>query len=171
MKKIYIIVLSLILILSFVLLPNWGYGKPNLEKHAREEMCVDDHWDGVMAIHDSIAAFLFYDETGWNYTYVLFINWPTPYSLGYFFSSGGCTGDELLGVVKYENNLSGEVVYLSMNQQSVDFVTIETNGVISTLNIDPTKPFAISANRNENYTFYSQDGQEISCMDSGLSFR
>ncbi|MHB8130938.1 MAG: hypothetical protein ACYDEX_18305 [Mobilitalea sp.] len=166
--KHILVAFELSLVLFFILYTKLtsviGITANNLEKDARTSQKIDDTWNVSESTSKNIGAMLFYNDTRDKFTFSIYLN-HRGFSFGYFYASGGATGEIYDSISKFEFDKNGSVL-ISMNTKKVAIIELNNDIEVTTINIDSTKPFAevIPSNCGE-LTLYDINGNEVSMSD------
>ena len=148
------------LVLGICLYGNVGISAKAVEKDARKSQQVDTSWQVIQKKDKKLIAMLFYDKSKKNHTFSIYQNWDG-YSFGYFFVSGGGSGDIELDVDAFPCGNKG-IVIMSMNKQKIARMIIEWNNQTKTVNIDDKNPFVQIVPPNcKNIILYDVDGKIV----------
>ncbi len=159
-KGIVFIIISIVIV--FLILNASGiFGVPvdRLEQDARKNQKIDASWDVSKAENDEIGALLFYSKQADKFVFSIYLNRPG-LSYGYFFRSGGAIGDIMDGVAGFSYDSNGTAL-ISMNKPQIKKIEFG-NEKISTIEVDPLKPFAVTIPKNcDSYAMYDINGETI----------
>ena len=159
-KSITFIIIGIVVI--FLILNASGvFGVPvdRLEQDARKSQKIDASWDVSKADNDEIGALLFYNKQTDKFVFSIYLNRPG-LSYGYFFRSGGAVGDIMDGVAEFSYGSNGAAL-ISMNKPQVSKIEFG-NEKISTMEVDPLKPFAVTLPKNcDSFAMYDINGEGI----------
>lgn len=157
-----------IILLAFVIIWNAniiGVAAGSLEKDAREEQNIAGSWEMAQAVNDELCAMLFYDAETRDYTYSIYMK-KEGTSYGYFFSQGGTDPYIAQGVRGMVYDDKG-IALLSMNEDKVSKIVLDNDVTKETIEIDPTKPFAVVLPVNSGeITMYNSVGNVVSLYDT-----
>ena len=159
-KSIAFIIIGIVVI--FLILNASGvFGVPvdRLEQDARKSQKIDASWDVSKADNDEIGALLFYSKQADKFVFSIYLNRPG-LSYGYFFRSGGAVGDIMDGVAEFSYDSNGTAL-ISMNKPQISKIEFG-NEKISTIEVDPLKPFAVTIPKNcDSFAMYNINGEMI----------
>lgn len=159
--KSIIYIISGIVVVFLILNASGVFGVPvnRLEQDARRSQKIDASWDVSKADNDEIGALLFYNTQADNFIFSIYLNRPG-LSYGYFFRSGGAVGDIMDGVVEFSYDNNGTAL-ISMNKPQISKIEFG-NEKISTIEVDPLKPFVVTIPKNcGSFAMYDINGEVI----------
>lgn len=136
--------LVLIILLAFLIIWQagiFGVSRDRLEQDARERQNIAGSWEMVQDVNDDVCAMLFYDGARENYTYSIYLT-KEGLSYGYFFRQGGTDAYMEEGVkgVVFENK---GIALLSLNEDKVCKIVVDSNADQKTIQVDSEEPFAV----------------------------
>jgi hypothetical protein len=159
--KSIIYIISGIVVIFLILNASGIFGVPvdRLEQDARKSQKIDASWDVSKADNDEIGALLFYSKQADKFVFSIYLNRPG-LSYGYFFRSGGAVGDIMDGVAEFSYGSNGAAL-ISMNKPQISKIEFG-NEKLSTMEVDPLKPFAVTLPKNcDSFAMYDINGEVI----------
>ena len=157
-----------IILLAFIIIWNAniiGVAAGSLEKDAREGQNIASDWEMAQAVNNEMCAMLFYDAEMSDYTYSIYMK-KDETSYGYFFSQGGkdpYIGESVRGMIYDDKGIA----LLSMNEDKVSKIEADDGVSKKTIEIDPTKPFAVVLPINSGeITMYNSLGNVVTLYDT-----
>lgn len=142
----------------------FGVSEGRLVADARNEQKISKDWDVKQSTNDDMCAMLFYDAGKKNYTYSVYLK-KDSLSFGYFYRDGGndpYIGEGVQGIF-YEDK---GIVLLSMNEEKVARVVVESGTDKKAIPVDPEAPFALVFPPESNeITLYDIDDNLITLYD------
>lgn len=159
--KSIIYIISGIVVIFLILNASGIFGVPvdRLEQDARKSQKIDASWDVSKADNDEIGALLFYSKQADKFVFSIYLNRPG-LSYGYFFRSGGAVGDIMDGVAEFSYGSNGTAL-ISMNKPQISKIEFG-NEKLSTMEVDPLKPFAVTLPKNcDSFAMYDINGEVI----------
>lgn len=144
-EKIPVLIgMMLIILLAFLII--WkadilGVSEGRLEQDARENQGIDSDWEVARDINEDICAMLFYDEDRDECAYSIYLS-REGLSYGYFFRQGGNDPYMTEGVrgVAFEDK---GIALMSLNEDGVSRIVVESTGGERVIQVDPGKPFTV----------------------------
>lgn len=136
--------LVLIILLAFLIIWQagiFGVSRDRLEQDARERQNIAGSWEMVQDVNDDVCAMLFYDDMRENYTYSIYLT-KEGLSYGYFFRQGGTDAymeEGVKGVVFEDKGIA----LLSLNEDKVCKIVVDSNADQKTIQVDSEEPFAV----------------------------
>lgn len=154
--------LACIVFLAFLYLNNdIGIQKSQLEADIRSSQKIGSDWLVDGDVSDTIAAFISYPRDMTDHTFSVYVNHPG-LSFGYFFRGGESLSGAEGGIAEYTVAGYPERAFISMNKQQVERLEIDDGNTIHVVEIDSSKPFAITLPVNAgNITFYDVNGVSV----------
>lgn len=136
--------LVLIILLAFLIV--WqadivGVSEGRLEQDAREKQDIENGWEMAQAVNEDMCAMLFYDDDRNEYAYSIYLS-RDGLSYGYFFRQGGTDAymeEGVKGIVFEDKGIA----LLSMNEDKVCKIVVESSSSEEVISVDARQPFAI----------------------------
>ncbi len=145
-----------------------GIQKSQLEADIRSSQKIESDWIVDGEVSDSIAAFISYPRDMTDHTFSVYVNRPG-LSFGYFFRGGGSLSGVEGGIAEYTVAGYPERAFISMNKQQVERLEIDDGSSIHVVELDSSKPFAITLPVNAgNITFYDVNGVAVEFWEHPL---
>ena len=118
-----------------------GISKGRLEQDARERQNVAEDWEMAQAVDEDICAMLFYDNERKEYVYAVYLC-KEGFSYGYFFTQGGTDAYMAEGVkgIVFEDK---GIALLSLNEDKVCKIVVDSNADQKTIQVNAEEPFAV----------------------------
>ena len=161
-KAITIGCIICILVASTVAILTGVFGIPsnNVEQDARKSQKIESTWKVSKSINSQLCAMIFYDDALNDYTYSIYLN-RAGLSFGYFFRSGGSNNAIMDGIHEFTYDANGSAL-ISMNKDKVAKIKLYDGKNMTTVNIDPAKPFAAVIPMNcGSVTLYDVNGRVV----------
>lgn len=134
----------LIILLAFLIV--WqadvlGVAASRLEQDAREKQDIRNDWQMAQSVNDEMCAMLFYDEEKKDCAYSIYLS-RDGFSFGYFYRQGGDdlhVDEDVKGIVFEDKGIA----LLSLNEEGVSKIVVDSNAGEKVINVDPEEPFAV----------------------------
>ncbi|MCI8541708.1 hypothetical protein [Acetatifactor aquisgranensis] len=136
--------LVLIILLAFLIIWQagiFGVSRDRLEQDARERQNIAGSWEMAQDVNEDVCAMLFYDDVRENYTYSIYLT-KEGLSYGYFFRQGGTDAymeEGVKGVVFEDKGIA----LLSLNEDKVCKIVVDSNADQKTIQVNAEEPFAV----------------------------
>ncbi len=172
-KKTIMILLSLLFIcLVFIgylfLGNNIGISKNDIISEVRKLEKITDDWTTCEEVVGTTAACISYPQDKSNHSYSIFVN-KKGLSFGYFFRDGGRSYVVENSIGEYTITGYSDRTFISMNNQNVVRVDIDTENGIETRELKSGEPFVfILENNPGDVTFYDVDGNVVEYINQPL---
>ena len=145
MEKIPALIgLVLIILLAFLIIWQagiFGVSRDRLEQDARERQNIAGSWEMAQDVNEDVCAMLFDDDVRENYTYSIYLT-KEGLSYGYFFRQGGTDAymeEGVKGVVFEDKGIA----LLSLNEDKVCKIVVDSNADQKTIQVNAEEPFAV----------------------------
>jgi len=160
-KIIFCFFATLLIIFVVAYLNNvFGISATNIEREARKSNIIGDSWGVSKSLNDELCALIFYDETLDDFSYSIYVN-RDGLSFGYFFIKGGSTIEVEQGIEVFDYDIKGKVL-ISMNKDRVAKILLDDDIIITQIDVDPEKPFAVVIPVNcGSVTLYNSSGEIV----------
>jgi len=142
-KNIICGMLVLIAIITIFLLNSdvFGVSAAQIEQDARVSQAIDNEWAVSKASNQKLCAMIFYNDAQDDYTVSIYIN-RIGFSFGYFFFYGGGAAGIMDGVHEFDYDIYGSAL-ISMNKENISRIELDNGVEVTTISVDPEKPFAV----------------------------
>ena len=169
LKYVSILLAVPLLILLFLRMNNdLGIPKEQILADALESHAIDSSWlHTPVSTTDRMAAMLFYSPDKDDFTFSIYVNRPG-FSFGYFFRGGGTIVEVQDYVAEFMVEGYTARAYVSMNAQGICSAEYSSSKGRELMKIDPTEPFALVFDGNQDVKFFDASGTLIEAFPHKL---